>query len=292
MKIAILTSAEFPNLSDDDRPLIALFAEQGVAAKALVWSGDSGEKFDAILVRTPWDYHLKRSEFFSWFKSRSALGTRFFNSAPLIEWNSHKFYLREMEKSDLPVVETIGARPSETTDQAFASARERGWKTWVVKPAISASAHETRRVDPSSPNDLAWARDLAKREDILIQPFVEEVATHGELSLVVINGEVSHAYLKRPKTGDFRVQVEFGGSIEPLPVAAWHQQTAQLFLEQALELSGESEIPLYARVDLLPGAGSSWQLGELELFEPALQFELRPAARTLLVDEVVRRLSK
>lgn len=292
MNIAILTSSDLPQLSDDDRPLIALFAEQNVTAKPLVWNEDLGEKFDAILVRTPWDYHLQPKEFFAWFKSRSSKGTRFFNSARLIEWNSHKFYLREMAKSGLPVVETIGAGPAESTADAFEAARERGWKTWVVKPAVSASAHETRRVDPSNSSDLAWAEALAAREDILIQPFIEEVATRGELSLVVINGEVSHAYLKRPKAGDFRVQVEFGGSIEPLPVAAWQQQTAQLFLEQALELSGESEVPLYARVDLLPGAGSSWQLGELELFEPALQFELRPAARTLLVDEVVRRLSK
>ncbi len=52
-------------------------------------------------------------------------------------------------------------------------------------------------------------------EDVyLVQPFQPEIQTEGEWSLIFIDGEYSHAVLKRPAAGDYRVQNDFGGSAE------------------------------------------------------------------------------
>ena len=57
--------------------------------------------------------------------------------------------------------------------------------------------------------------------DCLVQPFVPELASaSGEWSLLFFRGRYSHAVLKRPQAGDFRVQEEFGGvadAAEPPP---------------------------------------------------------------------------
>ena len=54
----------------------------------------------------------------------------------------------------------------------------------------------------------------------LFQAFVPEVETQGEVSLVFIDGVFSHAVRKRPAQGDFRVQIDFGGSWESAIVEA------------------------------------------------------------------------
>ena len=56
---------------------------------------------------------------------------------------------------------------------------------------------------------------LLAEGDVLIQPFLEEVERAGEVSLIYINGEYSHAVRKLPKPGDYRVQDHHGGTVQP-----------------------------------------------------------------------------
>ena len=90
----------------------------------------------------------------------------------------------------------------------------RGWDTAVVKPVLSASAHDTVLVGPGDAG--AVARTMAAggiRDPVMVQPFVEEIRSRGEWSLVFIDGTFTHAALKRPAAGDFRVQPRFGGTL-------------------------------------------------------------------------------
>jgi hypothetical protein len=41
---------------------------------------------------------------------------------------------------------------------------------------------------------------------VLVQPFLPEIQSTGELSLLFFDGTFSHAVCKRPKAGDYRVQ--------------------------------------------------------------------------------------
>ena len=73
----------------------------------------------------------------------------------------------------------------------------------------------------------------------MIQAFVPEIMTAGELSLVFLAGRFSHAFLKRAVPGEFRVQVEFGGSETP----ATASDAAHAFAESVLLAAGQRGLP-------------------------------------------------
>ena len=105
-----------------------------------------------------------------------------------------------------------------------------------------------------------------------MQAFVPEVESRGEISLVYLDGTFSHAVRKRPASGDFRVQRDFGGSLEAMtpsePVLAFGDGV----------LAAVTRPWLYARVDLVE-AGGGPVLMELELIEPDLFLTPAGAAR-------------
>ncbi len=86
------------------------------------------------------------------------------------------------------------------------------------------------------------ARTLADR-GVLVQPFLPEIVTGGELSLLFFDGVYSHAVCKRPKAGDYRVQFQFGGTTENVEVS-------EALVAQARVCIGHAPtLPVYARVD-------------------------------------------
>src|SRR5207249_663883 len=89
----------------------------------------------------------------------------------------------------------------------------RGWDRAIVKPTVSASGHDTALVDLGTAPQIARAlADGRRRWPAMVQPFIEAVRTVGEWSLVFIDGQFSHAAIKRPAQGDFRVQKAYGGN--------------------------------------------------------------------------------
>ena len=78
-----------------------------------------------------------------------------------------------------------------------------------------------------------------------------------------------HAVLKRPRSGDYRVQSVYGG-VEQTHTATPDQiAVASDILAAARELCGEPGF-LYARVDMARGLDGLLKLMELELIEPYL----------------------
>jgi hypothetical protein len=149
---------------------------------------------------------------------------------------------------------------------------EEGWGEAVVKPVVSASAANTWRtsIERASAEEGRF-RDLVEREGVMVQRFVQPVQTKGEWSLCFFGGEFSHAVLKRPVPGDFRVQSEFGGTrskVTPDPA---------LIAEASAVLAAAPERCLYARVDGCIVDGAFW-LMELELLEPSLFLAYDPLA--------------
>lgn len=285
-RIGLATSSDYPELAAPERALIPAFASLNAKAEPVVWSDRSVEwsAYSAIVVRSCWDYHRRHDEFVGWTNMLESRCIRTFNPPALLRWNSDKRYLNDLAIAGARVVPTEWTNPSDSrTLRVILEAR--GWADAVVKPAISASAHETRRVSiDSASSDEAWFAAVRGRGWLLVQPLLEEVARDGEWSLVYIDGRFSHAALKRPRLGDFRVQAEHGGSstliehVEPSLVRA---------AEDMLSLVREPWV--YARVDgcVVDGA---FTLMELEMVEPSLFFELAPVAAGRLASAVVERL--
>ena len=105
---------------------------------------------------------------------------------------------------------------------------------------------------------------------MIIQPLIEEISRTGEYSLMMFDGECSHAVVKRPKTGDFRVQPHLGGVTLPSSPPPGAERLAREALAAAPAHA------TYARVDIVPDDEGTLRIMELELIEPALYLDHAP----------------
>ena len=280
-RIAFVTHEAVPELMPDDRVAADELERRGARVEAIPWSaGDVGwSDFDAVIVRSAWDYHLRLAEFRRWLDAREVDGTRLANSAATIRWNSHKGYLLELERRGVGIVPTRLV-PAGHADELAAALSE--LPAAIVKPAVSASAHATYRVDGARPSGESLT--LAATNDVLVQPFLPEIAAGaGEWSLLFFGGAFSHAVLKQPAAGDFRVQAEHGGAATSAIPEASVVDAALAAL--AAVPAGP---PLYARVDGVV-QGGSFVLMEVELIEPQLYFAIHPPAAARFADCLVDR---
>ena len=141
--------------------------------------------------------------------------------------------------------------------------RDEGWSRFVAQAGGLGERHtrRTRSTLPLDAADRATIERVVAHGDVLVQPFVDEVPPDGELSLIFIDGEFSHAAIKRRGAASFRVQTEHGGTVAPIDVVP------AIVAEARRSLDALDEMPLYARVDGV-GDERSFRLMELELIEP------------------------
>lgn len=212
-------------------------------------------KFDAVIIRTTWDYMRWPIEFQNTLKEIQLSGAKLFNSFSVVAWNIHKFYLKELQSQGTVIVPTVFF----SHDELPVVPLDWSCSRFILKPAISAGAYKTTVI---SHDDLKALKLDAG--DWLLQPFLESIF-EGEISLIYFDKKFSHALIKVPKQGEFRVQEEFGGSVMPY-------SPDEKLLKLASDILSHVDMPLlYARVDLVPFK-ETHALMELELIEPALYF--------------------
>ena len=271
--VALVTCEAFASLHEDDRLLVPALEDLGIASVPAVWSDPSiaWTSFDALIMRSPWDYFERALEFRAWLDARTAEGLLMCNSRETIDWNFEKGYLQELARAGVAVVPTIFVAANARADIA-ALAQARGWNDIVVKPAIGGGAYRTYRfcLDELPRHATDIARTLEDR-GVLVQPFLPEIQRAGELSLLFFEGVFSHAVRKRPKAGDYRVQFQFGGTSEDTQVSEELVAQARICLAHATATS------VYARVDGVVKDGD-FLLMELEVFEPLMFLSRHPEA--------------
>lgn len=244
------------------------------------------DSYDALVVRSTWNYHRSFDDFRAWIDRVEAMGVPLWNPPSVLRWNASKTYLRDLVVSGIDVVATRWVERGSATDLAEALAGA-GWPDVVLKPAISASAYETWRVATDSPSAGADSRfrRMTAAGDVMVQPFLPELARDGEWSVMLLAGEYSHAVLKRPRRGDFRVQHEHGGSAEPRDPPAHVVAAARASVDAVMAPL------LYARVDGCEIDGR-FVLMELELLEPSLFLASAPGAPERFAEAIARVLSR
>lgn len=289
--LAFLSMDDLDDFVVYDQLTYAPFAARGVAVEAIPWrSAERWSRFDAVVIRSPWDYQDDWRRFLE-VLTEIDRATRLENPLTVVRWNVDKGYLRDLERRGVPVVPTLWADRWPGADVARAWHDRLGVDELVVKPRVSANADDTHRLDrvalaESSPR---LATVFAARA-LMVQPFVPAVVEEGELSLFSFDGRFSHAVLKTPAVGDFRVQEEHGGvirAIEPEPAAL---EIGRRALDAVEAATGASS--LYARVDLVRTAAddsAGWRLMEVELIEPSLYFSYDEASPARFVDAAIRR---
>ena len=272
-RVALVTCEAFANLYEDDQLLVSALAELGVASAPAVWSDTSVDwtSFDAVVIRSPWDYFERVREFRAWLDARIAERARLCNAAEILEWNFDKSYLQDLARAGVALIPTICIARNERADIP-ALARARGWNDIVVKPSIAGGAWRTYRfhLDEFDRHAADIAATLADR-GVLVQPFLPEIQSAGELSLLFFDGVFSHAVCKRPKAGDYRVQFQFGGTSDNVEVSA------DLIAQARLCIAHAPAPTVYARVDGIVKDGQ-FLLMELEIFEPLMFLSRHPDA--------------
>jgi glutathione synthase/RimK-type ligase-like ATP-grasp enzyme len=270
-----VTSDEHAQLTADDLETSIPLQEAGYEVEPLVWSSCIPSELspDAILImRSAWDYHLRAAEFAQWLTAVSQSGIRMFNSVELMRWNLDKAYLIDLIERRVDVIPTELVRQSSRETLTDIMTRN-AWSSVVIKPCISASAHRTTRVRGAG--DLAKGegdfQSLKQTGDLIVQPYLSEVITSGEWSLMFFCGEFSHAVVKKPARGDFRVQAEHGG------VSRAATPTHKILKSARRAMAALPEVPLYARIDGVEASGR-FLLMEAECIDPFLFFSLNPDA--------------
>lgn len=219
--------------------------------------------FDLVLPLLAWGYQRDAGQWFRALDDWKAAGLPMANPVPLLSWNTDKRYLGELAEKGVSTVPTLFTEALSEDD--LSSGRARFGEAIIIKPAISGGADGTYRLRAGD----AVPQDVAGKT-MLIQPMMAAITEEGEYSLFYFGGQFSHAILKRPAAGDFRVQEQFGGR----EVAVDAPEAARTLAEASLAAAPHPA--LYARVDMVRDAGDRFCLMELELIEPALFLHLAP----------------
>jgi len=175
----------------------------------------------------------------------------------------------------------MGEMPTDTPSSASDLCdvvRETGWERFVVKPTISAGSFMTKRFTSDQVREATeFAAEISIGREAMVQPYMASVETGGEVSLIHIDGELTHCIVKEPR---------FSDGFES--VSAAFQPDASLAAAAATAMKAVPEPWLYARVDLMRAEDGQWLLSELELIEPSLFFLQHPPALERFIAALMR----
>ena len=239
----------------------------------------------SAIFRSTWDYFDQFSNFRNWLelvKEQCYL----INPYEQINWNLDKHYLLDLQKLDLPIVESVFVSKKTQLNLETIS-KSKNWKDIVIKPTISGAARHTYHLknDEIKKFQDKWL-SLTNNEDFMVQEFQKNILSTGEIAVMLFGGEYSHSVLKKAKKGDFRVQDDFGGSVEIINPSLEIIELAKKTVKSL------KTMPLYARVDIIFDNGSNPVISELELIEPELWFRFKEESAFKLAEIVKDFLNK
>lgn len=283
MKIALASCQDLPDWEVDDQPLREELARRA-SFEEHPWDAQvDWSRFDAVLIRTTWDYSERVQDFVRWAE-HVGRASRLFNPVEVVRWNTDKRYLRQLEQRGVPMAPTLWIEPGQRFDVAEAM-DERGWPKAFLKPVVGASARLTLPFTDPSVGQAFLEECLARGEAMMLQPYLSRVEERGELSALLFDGRLSHGVRKIPMPGDYRVQDDYGASDFPEQLAP-----EQVGLVERICAALPFEELLYARVDLLEGEAGELLVTEVELVEPSLFLRHGPQAAEMLTEALLRRV--
>jgi hypothetical protein len=266
--VAFATCREYADLDPDDHLLIDPLDALGIDVEAAIWDDRSldWDRFDAVVLRSTWDYPDAYDDFLRWID----VVPRLINAPDVVRWNSDNRYLLDLATHGIEVVSTVFAQSDEPYHSVPAD-----WSEVVVKPATSAGSRDTARY--TRDDERLWPhveRLLDSGRVAMLQPYHHGVDATGETGLVYADGVFSHAFRKGPL-------LQPGGAMTdqlfaPEDISARDPQPGELALADAAMawISRRFVTPTYGRVDLLPGP----QIIEVELVEPSLYLAYGPGS--------------
>ncbi len=263
-RIALVTSNQmaFPDI--DESLLLPLIP----GAELVAWEDDTTHwaGYDAVILRSTWNYTDHLEEFLAWAERVDSL-TRLINPLPVVRWNTDKQYLAQLEGAGFAVVPTIYVEPGHSAPASSLAGRI------VVKPTVGAGSKGALLVRNDADAAASHVAALhAQGKVAMIQPYLDEVDSHGETALVYVGGAFSHAARKAPilsRNMEWSTGLYADEEIMSTTATAEERSLADGIVAALPRLVDGGADIAYARIDLLPSAAGPVVL-EVELIEPSL----------------------
>ena len=289
--VVLLTDHRYVSPKENNQYIKNVLTEDGLVEKALNKLGlrttkkdwnDSDFDWDSThvaLFRTTWDYFDQFPNFNNWLEKVKTKCT-LINTYEQIRWNLDKHYLNDLKKwgVHIPKSEFIKRNSNISLEKI---SRNNNWDEIVIKPTISGAARHTYRLKKEEIKNFEskW-ENLISNEDFIIQEFQNNIIEKGEVAIMLFGGQYTHSVIKKAKSGDFRVQDDFGGSVEN------YQPSKEMIALAKKAIKQLKPTPAYARVDIIWDNESKIAVSELELIEPELWFRFNESAADKLAAEI------
>ncbi len=281
--VALITCNPPPIFETEEEILLGELRKIGLSGISVAWDDP---EFDwstckLAVVRSTWDYWHRRNEFIDWAREVEKK-TSLWNSAKIIEWNTHKSYLKDLTEKGVSTIPTIWTEKDSSDRETFLVIQDLEWQEYVIKPAVSGGAENTKRFQKKNV-DLAHQHlcSIVQSNDAMIQPYLSSVDDYGERSLLYIDGEFTHS-VRRPSI--LNGQVNKMSSMQIVPMVDEEVQFASHVLRSV------SEPLLYARIDFVRDSDGKYFLMELELVEPSLFLTLSEKALNRFSNAIKKKL--
>lgn len=299
--VTLATCADFPELDEDNRALPDALRERGIEPRIAVWNDADADWSQAgmVVLRSVRDYARKGryQEFLAW--SRSV--RRLLNPHEVLVWNSDKHYLNRLAGLGVPTIPTTWLEPEAKYSKHQVHTRFPAHGDFVVKPAISSGGRGTGRYTATDARSRSEAindavHHLGRGRSVMVQRYLEEVDRKGEVSLVYLNGVLSHAVEKAPMLHpSFRstdqVHEEIVTAREPSQQEwLWGEQVRKAIHQLIKETAGRDIQLLFNRVDVVGDGQGGFYLMEVSLIDAGLYLGSTPGALDNFADAIAQRV--
>lgn len=291
MSKVFLVSFVGMQVDNDSSILTESLKKRGIETKSVCWDDPTVDwtEPNLCIIKSATNYILDSESFIRWAKEVEKT-TPVWNNSNLLEWNSDKWYLKELESKGVQIPPSVFI--SKGQDNPSSVIMETRWDEIVIKPTISAGSFGLKRFKSGSEKAGIYLGQLLNEGfiqefmgdtfvmpscDAIIQPFIPEIM-EGEVSLIFFGGEFSHSVIKKVPVDDFRAHPVWGASVESYTPSMVEFEYCDLMF-------GAIESVEYARVDLVNTVQGP-MLIELELIEPFMFFDLFPDKAENYVDHI------
>ena len=261
---------DLSNFECYDNLIINPLKDIGWDADFVPWESKyiSWNDYQAVIIRSTWNYQNKWEKFCEVLNEINKSKAFLYNSLNIVKWNIDKKYLKYFESKGLSIIPSKWFKHF-NLDEIMILFPYFDSEKLIIKPTISANADHTYVLDHNLMDDKLYTlNDVFNKKQFIIQPFINEIKTEGEYSMMFFGNILSHVILKTPKKNDFRVQEEHGGEINIV-------QNPELelinFGQKILEALPEP--CLFSRIDVIRYK-HQFVLMEVELIEPSLYFNM------------------
>ena len=293
--MTLATAASMPDLYPDEVDLPDALADRGMDPQIRVWNepGVNWDEQGIVVVRSVVDYAENRKGFLRW----AAGVPRILNSYDVLEWNSDKHYLQELAKRGLPTIPTTWLEAEEKYEKRQVHARFPAFGDFVLKPTVSSGVRDIGRYDAEGLHSrqaaIAQAMELLGDDrDIMIQRYQEQIDTQGEMSLIFLNGLLSHAVRKEALLSPSEVTEQEIREVvvEPIEVTGeqlrWGEQIRRAIHHYVRDRIGRDDQFLFNRVDVVPDGKGSFLVMEIALVDADLYLDATPDALGNFADAI------